>query len=235
MEHDAVLSEEREFNLSDFALFLSVMKNKEAYESTLSIIADDPVLKSGKRTRYRELPSSMVIFITMEDIFEKDSAIYTFTEQCIEFPGLPLEDGTTKVFLNMTSKNGRPELVSLLQYMKNSRLDNPEVETKDPRILKLAEVVEEVKQSEEWEAVRMSILSIGIERGKEIGRKEGLEKGLILARRDAVLELLSELGSVPEDLAEQIARESNTDTLKDWLKKAAGAKSIEEFQNQIQI
>ena len=55
--------------------------------------------------------------------------------------------------------------INLSDFMKNSRLDNPEVQTKDPRILKLAEVVGEVKQSEEWEAVRMSILSIGIERG----------------------------------------------------------------------
>lgn len=57
-----VLPEEYEFNLSDFALFLSVMKNKEAYESTLSIILDEVDLeltdvkveqvvlnKSGKR------------------------------------------------------------------------------------------------------------------------------------------------------------------------------------------
>ena len=42
---DVSLPEQMEFNLSDFALFLSVMKNKEAYESTLSIIMDDPDLK----------------------------------------------------------------------------------------------------------------------------------------------------------------------------------------------
>ena len=34
-----------QFNLSDFALFLSVMKNKTAYECTLSIILDEPELK----------------------------------------------------------------------------------------------------------------------------------------------------------------------------------------------
>ena len=37
--------DEMEFNLSDFALFLSVMKNKVAYENTLSIITDDPDLE----------------------------------------------------------------------------------------------------------------------------------------------------------------------------------------------
>lgn len=34
-----------QFNLSDFALFMSVMKVKEAYEDVLSIILDEPDLK----------------------------------------------------------------------------------------------------------------------------------------------------------------------------------------------
>ena len=59
-----MFSEKYQTNLSDFALFLAVMKNK-------------------------------------------------------------LLDGTAKIFLNMTSKNGSKELVSLLQYCKESTLDNP--------------------------------------------------------------------------------------------------------------
>ena len=39
-----LLSENCAMNLSDFALFLSVMKNKRAYENTLSIIMDEPEL-----------------------------------------------------------------------------------------------------------------------------------------------------------------------------------------------
>ncbi len=176
-------------NLSDFALFLSVMKNKRAYECTLSIILeepeleleevkveqvvlnkdgkrairldawakdrksrlfdmemqndvrgddipkrsrfyqglmDTPILKSGKSTKYRQLPSSIIIFITQDDIWEKDLARYTFTEQCEEIQGLHLEDGTTKIFLNMTGKKGSKELISLLRYMNNSTLENPE-------------------------------------------------------------------------------------------------------------
>ena len=42
-----------------------------------------------------------------------------------------------KLFLNMTSKNGDPVLVSLLQYMKQSRIDNPEIQVKDERIVTL--------------------------------------------------------------------------------------------------
>ena len=207
------------FNLSDFALFLSVMKNKTAYECTLSIILDEPdvkmeevkveqvilnhygkrairldawgkttddrqinmemqndsdtdflpkrsryyqglldspLLKSGKRTKYKELPSSIIIFITQDDIFGKDIAKYTFTEQCEEIKGLHLEDGTTKIFLNM----------------KDTRLDNPNIETEDERLIKLNEIVSEVKESEEWEAVQMNILEVGIQRGLEQGEQK---------------------------------------------------------------
>ncbi len=234
------LPEETEYNLSDFALFLSVMKNCEAHRNVLSIITgepdlklaqihveevvlnrrgrrairldawavdaarrqfgtemqndtgsddvrkraryyqsllDAPFLKSGKKTRYRELPSTYIIFITQEDIFGKDQAKYTFTEQCEEVPGLHLEDGTVKLFLNMASKRGDPVLVSLLQYMKLSRLDNPEILVRDERIVRLDEIVREVKKSEEWEDVKMSILSVGIEMGRREGEKRGIKRG----------------------------------------------------------
>ncbi|MBD5475220.1 MAG: Rpn family recombination-promoting nuclease/putative transposase [Lachnospiraceae bacterium] len=235
-----VFHEEYQLNLSDFALFLSVMKVKEAYEDVLSIILDEselqlkevkveqvilnrsgkrairldawaqdvserqfnmemqndtksddirkrsrfyqglidtPILKSGKETRYKHLPSTTIIFITQEDIFGKNLAMYTFRERCEEVPELSLDDGTSKIFLNMTSKNGRSELVSLLQYMKHTTLDNENVTVKDERILDLDRIVGEVKQSEEWEAVRMNILEIGMARGEEIGLERGLEKG----------------------------------------------------------
>ena len=144
-----VLPSDYQFNLSDFALFLSVMKNKKAYENVLSIILneedlnlvdvkveqvilnksgrrairldawavdtknrqfntemqndaahddlrkrsrfyqgmlDTPILKAGRQTKYKNLPSTVIIFITQEDIFGKDLARYTFTEQCEEVP-----------------------------------------------------------------------------------------------------------------------------------------------------
>ncbi len=258
MEYEnSILLEHDELNLSDFALFLSVMKNREAYECTLSIIMDEqdlklaevkveevvlnrfrkrairldawavaaddrqfvtemqndtssddvrkraryyqglldsPVLKSGKSTRYKYLPSSVIIFITQEDIFGKDLAKYTFTEQCKELNGMELEDGTKKIFLNMKSKNGAPELISLLQYMKQSNLNNPDIMVQDDRIVKLDIIVNEVKQSEEWEEVHMSIYGNGLQQGREEGRKEGREEGReegrLSERKNLVLEML---------------------------------------------
>ena len=248
----SALPENYQFNLSDFALFLSVMKIKDAYTDVLSIILnepdlelkevkaeqvilnkhgkrairldawaldtrnrqfdmemqndtssddmrmrsrfyqgmiDTPILKAGKETRYKNLPSTIIIFITQDDIFGKDLAMYTFSEQCEEVQGLPLEDGTKKVFLNMSSRNGRPELVSLLQYMKNTTLDNPNITVKDERILDLNRIVGEVRQSEEWEAVKMNILEIGIQRGIEQGHAEALVKSVESAMKNFGIDL----------------------------------------------
>lgn len=122
-----------------------VRKRARYYQSML----DTPILKSGKETRYKYLPSTVIIFITQDDIFGKDLAKYTFTEQCKEVEDLELEDGTTKIFLNMASKNGSKELVSLVQYMKETRIDNPNILVKDSRILELDDIVQEVKASEQ--------------------------------------------------------------------------------------
>lgn len=238
-----------QINLSDFALFLSVMKVKEAYEDVLGIILDEsdlklkevkveqvilnksgkrairldawaqdvqdrqfdmemqnetggddvrrrsrfyqsmidtPILKSGKDTRYKNLPSTAIIFITQDDIFGRDLAMYTFTERCEEVPELLLEDGTSKIFLNMTSKNGRPELISLLQYMKYTTLDHDNVMVKDGRILHLDRIVNEVRQSEEWEAVEMNIFEMGVERGKELGIEQGKALGLEEGKKESL-------------------------------------------------
>ena len=248
MEKEKVLESEK-INLSDFVLFLSVMKEKRAYQNALSIIMeepdiqirevkveqvilnqcgkrairldawavsederqfnmemenhsgsdsipkrsrfyqgliDTPYLKSGKKTKYKQLPSTVIIFITQEDIFKRDLAKYAFTEKCKEVEDLELGDGTTKIFLNMTSKNGSKELISLLQYMRYTDINNPEIIVKDKRIIELDNIVTEVKSSEEWESVSMNIFEQGIARGIEdgrkigieLGRKEGIEKGI---------------------------------------------------------
>ena len=241
-----------EFNLSDFALFLSVMKHEEAYRDTLSIILgeedlqlkevhveevilnqsgerairldawakdtrnrqidtemqndtsgddirrrsrfyqgliDTPILKAGKETKYKNLPSTIIIFITQEDIFHRGLAKYTFCERCVELDDLNLDDGTQKIFVNMSSKNGDPALISLLQYIKDTRLDNPDITVKDERLLRLDAVVEDVRQSEEWEAVKMNILEIGI--------NKGCEKTLEIAL-PVLIQTIQELGGTKE-------------------------------------
>lgn len=194
-----------------------VRKRSRFYQSLI----DTPVLKAGKETRYKNLPSTVIIFITQEDIFGKDIAKYTFSERCEEIPDLPLEDGTRKIFVNMTSRNGRAELVSLLQYMRNTTLDNPDILVRDERILELDRIVGEVKQSEEWEAVKMNILEIGLQQGMERGLERGLQQGMEQGGIMAVIETCKELGvSQGDTLIRLINKFSLTeDIAKDYLEK----------------
>lgn len=67
----------------------------------------------------------------------------------------------------------------MLQYMKNTDIHNPEILVKDARILELDEIVSEVKESEEWEAVRMNIYEQGIQQGIQQGIDSGENKMLI--------------------------------------------------------
>ena len=277
MEENFELLEGYQFNLSDFALFLSVMKDPRAYRCVLSVFIDEPdielqdvkveqvvlnksgkrairldawaksvdnrqfnmemqndvrqddlrkrsrfyqgmldtpILKSGKETRYRMLPSTVIIFITQEDIFGRDRAKYTFTEQCEEVPDLKLDDGTTKIFFNMESKNGAPELISMLSYMKDTRLNNPDILVKDKRIVELNDIVEEVKDSEEWEAVKMNILEIGIEKGMQQGAEKKmlelvekkLKKGQTISQ---IADALEESEEKIQEIADSIQKDKS--------------------------
>ena len=57
---------------------------------------------------------------------------------------------------------------------------------------------------------------------KAEGRAEG--------RIEAILDLLSDLGEISDELCEKILGEKDMDILRSYLKKAASAKSIEEFE-----
>lgn len=59
---------------------------------------------------------------------------------------------TTKIFLNMTSKNGSQKLISLLQYMKNTDINNPDITVRDERLPEPDKIMAKFIQSEEGEA-----------------------------------------------------------------------------------
>ena len=65
----------------------------------------------------------------------------------------------------------------MLQYMKRTDLKNPDITDRSERLIELDEVVQEVKSSEEWEEVEMSLLQTGLSRGEEIGKEIGEKIG----------------------------------------------------------
>ena len=68
---------------------------------------------------------------------------------------------------------------------------------------------------------------------RQLVYKEGREDGEAAARRRDVLELLEELGPVPEELREKIMSQENQDVLSRWLKAAARAESLQGFAEKM--
>lgn len=65
--------------------------------------------------------------------------------------------------------------------------------------------------------------------GIELGEKLGMAKGLAMG----IIDLLSELGDVPDDMKKNIFAQSDLEILKRWHKLASKAESLEEFQNHM--
>lgn len=62
------------------------------------------------------------------------------------------------------------------------------------------------------------------------GRIEGRSEGRIGSKIEDILELLEELGKAPKQIVELIRAEDNPGVLSRWLKSAAKAGSITEFE-----
>lgn len=60
-------------------------------------------------------------------------------------------------------------------------------------------------------------------------RSEGRAEGLAEGRASAIIELLEELGTVPDDIRDKIMKETDLDILKKWNKAAARADSVAQF------
>ena len=65
--------------------------------------------------------------------------------------------------------------------------------------------------------------------GRELGLSEGRELGLAEGQISSILELLSYLGEVPEEIKKAVSEENDPEVLKIYLRQAAAAKSMEDF------
>ena len=63
---------------------------------------------------------------------------------------------------------------------------------------------------------------------------EGFAEGRALGRALVILDLLKDLGEVSEELQRKIMEQSDTEVLNQWLRYAAWADTIQEFEQKIQ-
>ena len=201
----------------------------------------------GKRTRYyhgqidmelltagleyEHLPDSYVIFICDFDPFTQGKYKYTFEMTCKEDGKISLDDGNRTIFLNTHGKNVDevPEgLVRFLQYVGSGATGN-----ENGFVQKLSEEVQNVKKSREMEE-RYMLLEELIKEEREDAKAEGRTEGKAEGLAEAILILLERFGKLPEALRTRIRKETDPEVLNQYLKKAASAKSIEEFCDSIE-
>ena len=193
---------------------------------------DMELLRSGQD--YEELPDSYVIFICDFDPFYRKKYRYTFDMTCREDGDVALEDGSHTVFLSTCGENEYEvpaELVKFLKYVKAGLKESSE-DFQDSFVKRVQIAVRNVKASREMEEQYMLLEELikeereqALAEGRELGLTEGISQGQI----SSILELLSYLGEVPEEIKETVSEENDPEVLKLYLRQAAAAKSMDDF------
>ncbi len=84
------------------------------------------------------------------------------------------------------------------------------------------------------EAIAMSIFEYNQEAHMKSVRQEGYEEGKAEGKAEAIIELLEDLGNIPEEIQEKIFFEKDLQQLKKWLKLASRVETIEQFSEEMQ-
>ena len=179
---------------------------------------------------YENLPDSYVIFICDFDPFGRGKYQYTFEPVCKEDSTLSLDDGNHTIFLSTKGRNESEVsngLVKFLKYVESGRYESSG-DIQDDFVKRLQKAVENVVKNREMEG-RYMLFKEMLDEEKAEGKAEGRIEG----KAEDILDLLSDLGTISDELREKILVEKDFDTLRSYLKKAAAAKSIEEFESLI--
>ncbi|WP_373218028.1 Rpn family recombination-promoting nuclease/putative transposase [Ruminococcus sp. 5_1_39BFAA] len=179
---------------------------------------------------YAELPDSYVIFICDFDPFGKKKYQYTFDAACKEDKEVLLEDGSHTIFLSTRGENEKDVPAGLVKFLRYVRagLNESMADFEDDFVRRLQSAVGKIKKSREMEE-RYMVFEELLKEEREEGKAEGRAEG----KAEDILELLADLGEIPKQLRKKILEERDLQVLKSYLKKAACAKSVEEFESLI--
>lgn len=129
-------------------------------------VMDVDLLKSGQD--YKNLNTTFIVFICVDDIFEKGLAKYTFENLCVEDPKIKMSDRAYKYFF--ISKNCdkllNKEQKAFLKMVSNNKSSNAFTD-------KVKKLVDNAKRNTQWRKQFMDW-----EREKAYSFNRGLEQGV---------------------------------------------------------
>lgn len=205
------------FNVEMQVVKSELFKRSRYYHSQM----DMELMLSGEE--YEKLPDSYVIFICDFDPVGLKKYRYTMRKTFAEDTVYDYCDGSHTVFLSTKGKNASevPEqLVKLMKFV-DANLSESTENFEDELVSRLQKTIVSIKSNREMRERHMVF--------EEMMREE-FKAGKAEGKAESILELLSELGTVPAELQEKIQSVSDTEVLGKLLKCAARAESIEAFE-----
>ena len=178
-----------------------------------------------KGCEYAELPDSCVIFLCDFDPFGEGKYRYTFWTACEETEKASLKDGRCIMFLNTRGKNAEDvpkELVSFLKFV-HADLKESQKDFQDDYVRQVQKSVTHIRESREMEE-RFMLLELLLKDEREAGRQEGLK-----ATKEMLQMTLETFGQLPDSLLEVLQEQKDIEVIKDWMKIALKAQSLDDF------
>ena len=176
-------------------------------------VIDVDLLKSGQK--YKDLKTSFVIFICVDDIFGNGLPKYTFENLCVEDPKIKLNDRTFKYFF--ISKNCDKILNERQKAFLRMVIENKASDEFTGKVKKLVDDAKRNaqwrKQYMEWEREKTYIREDAIEEGRSQGKEEkAVEAALTLIRDyNETPEVAAEKMGAPLDLVLEALKENATE------------------------
>lgn len=136
------------------------------------------------------------------------------------------------IIVNIRSDPGEETSRNTLIAMLEVLLSEGNVEEKKAILEKEYGMVMQIETEGRMQSM-CNLSEVFIEKGIRKGMQEGLQKGAVNQSRQSILDLLEDLGSIPEDIVTRILAEEDTETLRIWLKTAARAESFAAFREKV--
>ena len=143
-----------------------------------------------KGNTYSKLKENIVIFICLNDPFNKKLPVYTFENTCRENNSVKLEDKTLKVFYNCSQwrKAKTEEMRQLLKFLLTNKADNDLCRKLEEKEKKIKMTARAYKEYMDYCMLCDSFKQEGYEQGVEDGVIKGVEQEKLEAARNMLAE-----------------------------------------------
>ena len=169
-----VLAEDEKKN--NFNIEMQMVNNDKIPQRMRLYQASIDVYMTEKGTFYANMPNTVIIFFCMFDPIGKGLPIYTFKNICEQDKNIKLNDGTTKIIINVKAyeKVKNPELKGLMKYICDGIVTTSLTEEIE---MAMSNIKQNTTFLKEYKSFYATMQDAKME-GRMEGRMEGMREGI---------------------------------------------------------